>query len=106
MSRLFWIAAFGLGMTALGTGCSAPEDPSAPMVSNESAPSIMPSAPIVCADHGAGCPCDQPGEVVECGRVKRVVDNYVWCSTGMQTCGDDGTWGKCLGDQVAAPVAQ
>jgi len=102
MIRVFLSAAFGLCLCLAGVGCSAPEDPSAPMLSGEEAPKPMPSSTDVCADHHAGCPCDEPQQTVDCGRVKRVVNGYVWCSNGTQTCSEDGVWGECVGDQVAA----
>ena len=55
----------------------------------------------VCQNHEEGCPCDEPGDVKECGRIKRVTGDYVWCSTGHQTCTEDGMWGNCIGDQIA-----
>ncbi|HYQ30194.1 MAG TPA: hypothetical protein VER04_23350 [Polyangiaceae bacterium] len=99
--RFFSFAALAL-CTLLASGCSSAGDNNPPMLaSNGSQPMAAPSAPEVCANHEQGCPCDQPGETTDCGRIKRVAGDYVWCSTGMQTCDDDGNWGACIGDQVA-----
>jgi hypothetical protein len=105
MIRVFLLAAFGL-FTVVGTGCSASDDPSAPMMGDSSTTTMAaPGAVEVCANHEEGCPCDKPGDLIDCGRVKRTAGDYVWCSTGMQTCGDDGTWGKCIGDATADNTA-
>jgi hypothetical protein len=105
MIRVFLVAAFGL-FTALGTGCGGSGDPSAPMMGDSSTTAIAaPDVNDVCANHEAGCPCDKPGDSIDCGRVKRYAGDYVWCSTGMQTCEDDGTWGKCIGDETADTAA-
>ena len=101
MIRTLALTGLALCMALLGACSSA--DPSPPMLAAGDAPLLAPpSAPAVCANHEAGCPCDEPGAVIECGRVKRIVGDYVWCSTGMQTCDQYGSWGKCTGDQVAA----
>jgi len=104
MKRLFAFAAVAL-FTVLGSGCSSGGDSNPPMLaSNGSPPMATPSAAEACTNHEQGCPCDQPGETTDCGRIKRVAGDYVWCSTGQQTCDEYGSWGACIGDQVAAPV--
>lgn len=101
MNRFFYIAALTI-CTALGTGCSAADDTNPPMLAADGTkPMATPTAPEVCGNHEQGCPCDTLGETTDCGRIKRVAGDYVWCSTGMQTCGTDGAWGACIGDQVA-----
>ena len=65
-----------------------------------------PDAPVACSNHEEGCPCETPNDLIDCGRVKRVAGDYVWCSTGMQTCGDDKKWGACTGDATAVAPAQ
>lgn len=100
MIRLFLLATFGLSV--LSAGCSSAVDTSAPVASFDPTLMAAPTTPEVCANHEAGCPCDEPGQAVECGRVKRVAGDYVWCATGKQTCTIDGEWSKCSGDQVAS----
>ncbi|MEI9937105.1 MAG: hypothetical protein WDO69_07755 [Pseudomonadota bacterium] len=102
MNRIFFFAALAI-CTVLGTGCSSADDTNPPMLATDGAakPMATPTAPEVCANHEQGCPCDQPGETTDCGRIKRVAGDYVWCSTGMQTCDQYGSWGACIGDQVA-----
>ena len=105
MNRIFWFAALVIG-TVLGTGCSSAGDANPPMLTSDGTkPMATPTAPEVCANHEQGCPCDEPGEVTDCGRIKRVAGDYVWCSTGVQTCDQYGAWGACVGDQVAASAS-
>ena len=100
-SRVFCLAALAI-CTVFGTGCSSAGDDAPPMLAAEGEkPMPTPSAPDVCGNHEPGCPCDQPGETTDCGRIKRVAGDYVWCSTGTQTCDQNGFWGACVGDQVA-----
>ncbi len=100
MIRVFLLATVSV-LTVLITGCSASDDPSAPMMGNSDVAAMATPAPAVCANHEQGCPCDAPGDLIDCGRVKRQAGDYVWCSTGMQTCSPDGVWGKCTGDAAA-----
>ncbi|HVY30025.1 MAG TPA: PA14 domain-containing protein [Polyangiaceae bacterium] len=48
----------------------------------------------ICATPNAGCECDDPGRVVDCGSVSRRSGGRVWCSVGHRTCGPE-TWGDC-----------
>jgi hypothetical protein len=101
MIRVFLLATLGL-YAVLASGCSSAGDSNPPMLA-PSDPTMMatPTTPETCANHEQGCPCDKPDEVIDCGRVKRVAGDYVWCSTGTQTCSYEGTWGKCTGDTTA-----
>jgi hypothetical protein len=100
MIRLFAIVTLGL-CTVFGTGCGGAGDPPPPMPSVDTADTKpMPSAIEVCQNHEEGCPCDEPGTTTDCGQIKRVEGNYVWCSTGTQTCTEDGEWGKCTGATI------
>jgi len=102
MNRFLSFAALAI-CTLLGTGCSSAGDANPPMLPGEGPkPMATPTAAEACADHEQGCPCDQPGETAECGRVKRIAGDYVWCSTGIQTCDEFGSWGACIGDETAA----
>ncbi len=105
INRVLLLATLGL-CTLLGTGCSSAGDPNPPMLAPvDTATMATPDAPVACANHEEGCPCDTPHDLIDCGRVKRVAGDYVWCSTGMQEC-TDGKWGKCTGDEAAAIPAQ
>src|SRR5450432_3236655 len=106
MIRLFLVGTLGLCML-FGVGCSGAGDPPPPMaVTDTSETKPMPSSAEVCQNHEEGCPCDQPGETTDCGRIKRVEGNYVWCATGHQVCTDDGEGGKCKGDVDTGASAQ
>ncbi len=101
MIRYFSFAALAM-YTVLGMGCSSAGDANPPMLAaGESASMATPTTPEVCANHEQGCPCDEPGAQIDCGRVKRVAGDYVWCSEGTQTCDQYGSWGACSGDSIA-----
>ncbi len=90
-------------LALLASGCSASDDPSAStMGASDLAAIAAPAAPEVCANHEQGCPCDEPGGLIDCGRVTRRAGDYIWCSSGMQTCSAKHSWGKCTGDSAAA----
>jgi hypothetical protein len=102
MNRFLSFAVLALYVVS-GTGCSSAGDPNPPMLAAaDEKPMAAPTAAEACANHEQGCPCDEPGETAECGRIKRIAGDYVWCSTGRQTCDQYGSWGACIGDQVAA----
>ncbi len=52
-----------------------------------------------CARPNDDCPCDEPGETLECGSTQRKADSYVWCSLGTRTC-EAGRWSECTGDRL------
>lgn len=105
MIRVFLVASLGL-YAVFAAGCSGPGDPPPPLAVEASAESKpAPGSVPVCDDHEPGCPCDEPGQSADCGRVKRIAGNYVWCAMGHQTCTEDGEWGACLGDQTATGAA-
>lgn len=52
-----------------------------------------------CATPNEGCPCDEPGKVVDCGHIELRSGDYVSCTMGRRTC-MGATWGACIGDQV------
>jgi hypothetical protein len=100
MIRVFLLAALGM-YTVFATGCSGAGDPPPGIaVEADSETKSAPAATELCQNHEDGCPCDNPGETTDCGRIKRVEGDYVWCSTGTQVCSEDGAWGKCSGDVI------
>lgn len=105
MIRILLVATLGI-CAVLGTGCSSAGDSAPPLLAAyDSNLMAAPMKPEPCANHEEGCPCDDPAETTDCGRIQRVAGDYVWCSTGRQTCTMDGVWSKCTGDQLAAAPA-
>ena len=50
-----------------------------------------------CSSPNDGCPCTEPGQSLDCGRVEQRFDDYVVCSMGKRTC-RAGAWSTCEGD--------
>lgn len=48
-----------------------------------------------------GCGCEDADEEMECGTVVRHSADYITCSYGVMTCGEDGKWGTCIGDEIS-----
>lgn len=49
-----------------------------------------------CATEGTlGCPCDEEGEVAECGQVQSRIGDQITCGYGWSTC-SEGAWGPCI----------
>ncbi|MDB5220032.1 MAG: Tryptophan synthase alpha chain [Myxococcaceae bacterium] len=57
------------------------------------------TGPTVCSLGVEGCPCDQGGATVECGKVLSKEGDYVTCSMGHTQC-IGGQWGACEGDRI------
>lgn len=51
---------------------------------------------VSCTTPQEGCPCEEQGQVVECGETKKVSGDYVSCSLGERTCGSDNKWQGCV----------
>lgn len=94
-----WQLYFGLALGSLAA-CSSPSSNKAAPVDGIDDDKPKPAAPRSCATPTAGCPCEDVAKVVDCGEVAFRSKDYVSCSIGRRTCGEDGTWGKCVGDQV------
>jgi hypothetical protein len=52
---------------------------------------------VPCSTPATGCPCEEAGVSEVCGTEFHYSGNYVTCSKQYITCGDDGTWGPCVG---------
>lgn len=51
---------------------------------------------LYCAHEGiAGCPCDEPEALAECGKVISKLGDQVTCGYGYSTC-SEGAWGPCI----------
>jgi hypothetical protein len=53
----------------------------------------------VCSLGVEGCPCDQAGATIECGKVISHEGDYVTCSMGRTSC-IGGKWAACEGDRI------
>jgi hypothetical protein len=52
-----------------------------------------------CSPGVEGCPCEEPGKTIDCGKLLVKEGEYVTCSMGRSQC--VGTkWGACLGDRI------
>ena len=52
-----------------------------------------------CASPNEGCPCEDEGTELDCGKLREQFDDYVTCQMGTRTC-ENGQWGACRGDRV------
>jgi hypothetical protein len=76
---------------------ATPGDPSMGDGADMSEPSPSSSDTATsCANSGEGCPCDEPGQVIECKGPTVRDGNYVTCPAGKRTCSSDGAWGPCV----------
>lgn len=87
-----------LSSTFLLSGCGDDRANLDPGGNGSPSPNVDPPR---CGTPNEGCPCDSPGEIVECGDVKHRSGDYVSCSIGERACTESGLWGACVGDQVA-----
>ncbi len=92
-----WVAA-ALCASLIGCG-NSPEHAAGINPGDAGAINPIPTGDL-CETPNDGCPCETPGEAVDCGRVERTSGSYVSCSMGQRTC-TDGKWGTCIGDRVA-----
>jgi hypothetical protein len=98
---LFFLLPLAAIISTIGACGEAPRDSQpGPAPSTDGGSTLEAGAVDPCATPESGCPCDDPGEVIECGHVKRQSDTYTACSMGKRTCGA-GIWGACIGDAVA-----
>jgi hypothetical protein len=69
----------------------------------EQATKVAPKPTIdTCTSPSEGCPCENPGEIIDCGRVSVKVDDYETCFDGSRLCNGTGKWGACEPDSVIA----
>ncbi|MDB4933819.1 MAG: Tryptophan synthase alpha chain [Labilithrix sp.] len=57
-----------------------------------------------CATPSSGCPCTEPGKIVECGKVEVVSGDYVSCSMGYRQC-VGAHWSDCKGSNEVTTKA-
>lgn len=62
-------------------------------------PEVRPST-TACDTPQEGCPCEDEGELIECGHAVRRSKGYTECSMGERLC-EDGRWGACEGAKIA-----
>lgn len=76
--------------------CSAQNPATADGVVDESAP---PAAVTSCTTPNEGCPCDESGAEVDCGKTIDKFGTFVMCSMGKRRC-DGARWGACIGENA------
>src|SRR5580704_17815311 len=87
------VAAAVLGVVVLSCGQAPPADGEIGGLGG-----LYGGAGNECATPNEGCPCSQPGEVVDCGKVvHRGPGGFVACSMGHRTC-VGSSWGACVGE--------
>ena len=84
------LLAMVMAVAALVASCGTADLPSA---SGDGTNNVQP----YCVTPNDGCPCNTPGEIVECGTVKDVSGDHVSCSMGNRQC-LGGHWGACVGE--------
>jgi hypothetical protein len=90
-SRIAGVVALATLIVSIVGACSS-EDP------NGASPGTTSSGrPNTCATPNDGCPCDEPGTVVDCGKTLQQIGDFVMCAAGKRTCFGD-RWGECSAD--------
>ena len=97
-ARRRWTLVFALLGPSL-SACSK-DDHKPPPAALTDAGDPKPSTPNTCDSPNVGCPCDEPGKTVSCGEVIFKSADYVTCSIGTRTCGENDNWGVCAGQQI------
>ena len=97
-ARALRFLAIAVAAVGLSLGCAGAADHAPPSGDGDA---TVPGGPIGggCGVE-TGCPCDHPGESIEC-RAYRKSGDYVACSPGTRLCGADGRWQECVGDLIA-----
>src|SRR5262245_59263826 len=95
------VMAIGLGLAGVLAACGTDKD--RPPGFDDTHPSSERDASVTMGDRCAtpgheGCPCDEAGASVECGKVVEQKDDYTTCSMGHAWC-DGQTWGACVGNR-------
>lgn len=87
VSKLLRPLALISAVTSIVAACSA-GDPAVTGAASSGAP------PPPCATPDEGCPCEEPGAVIDCGKTLERVNDFVMCAMGKRTCVDH-RWGEC-----------
>lgn len=93
--------ALALVALAASIGCSSGQHDNAPFVGGGGDDGEKPPIADPCQTPNTGCGCGDPGQTVDCGQVERRSGDYVSCSVGVRTCGENGKWGACIGDSIS-----
>jgi hypothetical protein len=93
----FWVVV-GI-LLSFPIGCAGGEDEHPATYQYQATPATPVNSADRCATPNEGCPCDTPGEVVNCGKVLVKVDNYETCYEGSRICTNEAAWGPCVPDQ-------
>jgi hypothetical protein len=87
-------------MLLLVLSCSKTPRPAATHEGEDDDISARQNSADLCRTPNTDCPCEEPGQVVNCGEVVARSPEYVSCSMGSRTCEEGGKWSKCVGQQV------
>ena len=96
------VAALGL---ALLMGCSGTETEH-PALYDYGATPDTPNSVDRCSQSNTGCPCENPGEIIDCGKISLKVDGYETCYAASRLCSDDKTLGPCVPDQTIVAMSK
>ena len=105
-SRPVWIVV-ALCLSLLG--CSSSSDRAPAAGETDAGSTLPPPSGNPCDTPTEGCACNDPGQTVDCGQVKRISGDYISCSNGQRTCSEDGKWSECIGDAISTlnmPMSQ
>jgi hypothetical protein len=92
----------GLALAVL-TGCKVNEQPDLHGIVGSGPDRDYTGGPE-CATPDDGCPCDEVGELVDCGTTELRSGDYVSCSMGERECTIDHVWGACVYDHQTSEL--
>lgn len=105
-SRAMWRKGLTLMLLSVAVGCAGSEQEHPAAYQYEANPASVKNKVDRCAMVNEGCPCSDPGEILDCGKIVVKVDDYESCYAGSRLCAEDGTWGACLPDQAIVELTR
>lgn len=98
-----WIVgmlAFGAAIALQAVACSDP----APDTAGDGILTAQGPGENNCATPHDGCPCDEVGKLVECGKIRIQVGEEIQCTIGERVCLPSSAWSGCTGDNGTRTV--